>query len=84
MNVRVEGQLVFNTIAMRLEATLQGLGLAFMPEDVVREHVAQGRLVRVLEDWCEPFSGYHLYYPSRRQSSPAFTLLRETLRYPLY
>ncbi len=82
VNVRVEGQLVFNTIAMRLEAALQGLGLAFMPEDVVREHVAQGRLVRVLEDWCEPFSGYHLYYPSRRQSSPAFTLLRETLRYP--
>ena len=52
------------------------------PEDLVLEHVAQGRLVRVLEDWCEPFSGYHLYYPSRRQSSPAFTLLRETLRYP--
>ncbi|WP_312492175.1 LysR family transcriptional regulator [Pseudomonas cremoris] len=82
LNVRVEGQLVFNTIAMRMEAALQGLGLAFMPEDLVLEHVAQGRLVRVLEDWCEPFSGYHLYYPSRRQSSPAFTLLRETLRYP--
>ncbi|PRA27849.1 LysR family transcriptional regulator [Pseudomonas poae] len=81
VNVRVEGQMVFNTIAMRLQAALQGLGLAFMPEDVVLEHVAQGRLVRVLEDWCEPFSGYHLYYPSRRQSSPAFTLLRETLRY---
>ena len=82
LNVRVEGQLVFNTIAMRMEAALQGLGLAYMPEDLVLEHVAQGRLVRVLEDWCEPFSGYHLYYPSRRQSSPAFTLLRETLRYP--
>ena len=81
LNVRVEGQLVFNTIAMRLDATLQGLGLAYMPEDLVLEHIAQGRLVRVLEDWCEPFSGYHLYYPSRRQSSPAFTLLRETLRY---
>ncbi|MGF6094762.1 LysR family transcriptional regulator [Pseudomonas sp. 18175] len=81
LNVRVEGQLVFNTIAMRLEAALQGLGLAYMPEDLVLEHVAQGRLVRVLQDWCEPFSGYHLYYPSRRQSSPAFTLLRETLRY---
>jgi DNA-binding transcriptional LysR family regulator len=81
LNVRVEGQLVFNTIAMRLDATLQGLGLAYMPEDLVHEHVAQGRLIRVLEDWCEPFSGYHLYYPSRRQSSPAFTLLRETLRY---
>lgn len=82
LNVRVEGQLVFNNIAMRLEAALQGLGLAYMPEDLVQEHVAQGRLIRVLADWCEPFSGYHLYYPSRRQSSPAFTLLRETLRYP--
>ncbi|WP_431494960.1 LysR family transcriptional regulator [Pseudomonas brassicacearum] len=81
LNVRVEGQLVFNTIAMRLEAVLQGLGLAFMPEDLVQDAVAQGRLIRVLEDWCEPFSGYHLYYPSRRQSSPAFTLLREALRY---
>jgi len=82
LNVRVEGQLVFNNIAMRLEAALQGLGLAYMPEDLVQEHVAQGRLIRVLTDWCEPFSGYHLYYPSRRQSSPAFTLLREALRYP--
>lgn len=81
LNVRVEGQLVFNNIAMRLEAALQGLGLAYMPEDLVLEHVAQGRLIRVLADWCEPFSGYHLYYPSRRQSSPAFTLLREALRY---
>ena len=82
LKVRVEGQLVFNNIAMRLEAALQGLGLAYMPEDLVLEHVAQGRLIRVLTDWCEPFSGYHLYYPSRRQSSPAFTLLREALRYP--
>ncbi|KAB0495315.1 LysR family transcriptional regulator [Pseudomonas vancouverensis] len=81
LNVRVEGQAVFNNIAMRLEAVLQGLGLAYMPEDLVLEHVAQGRLVHVLKDWCEPFSGYHLYYPSRRQSSPAFTLLREALRY---
>lgn len=81
LKVRVEGQLVFNNIAMRLEAALQGLGLAYMPEDLVLEHVAQGRLVHVLKDWCEPFSGYHLYYPSRRQSSPAFTLLREALRY---
>jgi len=81
LNVRVEGQMVFNNIAMRLEAALQGLGLAYMPEDLVQEHVAQGRLIRVLADWCEPFSGYHLYYPSRRQSSPAFTLLREALRY---
>ena len=82
LKVRIEGQLVFNNIAMRLESALQGLGLAYMPEDVVRPHVEQGRLIRVLEDWCEPYSGYHLYYPSRRQSSPAFTLLREALRYP--
>jgi DNA-binding transcriptional LysR family regulator len=81
LKVRVEGQLVFNNIAMRLEAALQGLGLAYMPQDLVQEHIAQGRLIHVLADWCEPFSGYHLYYPSRRQSSPAFTLLREALRY---
>ncbi|MBO4968566.1 MAG: LysR family transcriptional regulator [Pseudomonas sp.] len=82
LNVRIEDQLVFNNIAMRLESVLQGLGLAYMPEDVVRPYIEQGRLIRVLEDWCEPYSGYHLYYPSRRQSSPAFTLLREALRYP--
>lgn len=82
LKVRVEGQLVFNNIAMRLEAALQGLGLAYMAEDLVQAHVADGRLIRVLADWCEPFSGYHLYYPSRRQSSPAFTLLRDALRYP--
>ncbi|WP_313054419.1 LysR family transcriptional regulator [Pseudomonas lopnurensis] len=82
LKVRVEGQLVFNNIAMRLEAALQGLGLAYMAEDLVQAHVAEGRLIRVLDDWCEPFSGYHLYYPSRRQSSPAFTLLRDALRYP--
>lgn len=82
LKVRVEGQLVFNNIAMRLDAALQGLGLAYMAEDLIQTHVAEGRLIRVLADWCEPFSGYHLYYPSRRQSSPAFTLLRDALRYP--
>ncbi|WDH25562.1 LysR family transcriptional regulator [Pseudomonas chlororaphis] len=81
LKVRVEGQLVFNNIAMRLDAALKGLGLAYMPEDLVLAHVEQGRLIRVLADWCEPFSGYHLYYPSRRQSSPAFTLLRDALCY---
>lgn len=81
LKVRVEGQLVFNNIAMRLEAALQGLGLAYMAEDLVQAHIDEGRLIRVLADWCEPFSGYHLYYPSRRQSSPAFTLLRDALRY---
>ena len=79
VNVRVSGQLVFNTIAMRLESALQGLGLAYIPEDLVMTHIAEGRLVRVLDDWCEPFTGYHLYYPSRNQSSPAFKLLRDAL-----
>lgn len=82
LKVRVEGQQVFNNIAMRLQAALQGLGLAYMPEDLVLSYVAEGRLVQVLEDWCEPFTGYHLYYPSRRQASPAFTLFRDALRYP--
>lgn len=82
LKVRVEGQLVFNNIAMRLDAALKGLGLAYMPEDLVQDHLNEGRLIRVLSDWCEPFPGYHLYYPSRRQSSPAFTLLRDALRCP--
>ncbi|WGF89555.1 LysR family transcriptional regulator [Marinivivus vitaminiproducens] len=81
LKVRVEGQLVFNTSALRLEAALAGLGIAYMPEDQVAPHVAQGRLVRVLKDWCPPFPGYHLYYPSRRQASPAFTLMVDALRY---
>jgi len=81
LKVRVEGQLVFNNIAMRLDAVLKGLGLAYMPEDLVQAYIAKGRLIRVLADWCPPFSGYHLYYPSRRQSSPAFALLRDALRY---
>jgi len=81
LKVRVEGQLVFNNIAMRLDAVLKGLGLAYMPEDLVQVHVTKGRLIRVLADWCPPFSGYHLYYPSRRESSPAFALLRDALRY---
>jgi DNA-binding transcriptional LysR family regulator len=81
LKVRVEGQLVFNNIAMRLDAALNGLGLAYMPEDLVLEHIESGRLVRVLADWCPPFPGYHLYYPSRRQTSPAFTLVRDALRH---
>ncbi|TCR91936.1 LysR family transcriptional regulator [Rhizobium sp. BK376] len=81
VKVRTEGQLVFNNIALRLNAALAGLGLAFLPEDVVLPHLEEGRLVRLLEDWCPPFPGYHLYYPSRRQSSPAFALLVDALRY---
>ena len=81
LKVRVEGQLVFNNIALRLEAALAGCGLAFLPEDLVRPHLADGRLVQVLADWCQPFSGYHLYYTSRRQPTPAFALLVDALRY---
>ncbi len=81
LKVRVEGQLVFNSIGLRLNAALAGFGLAYLPEDQVQPHLADGRLIRVLADWCPPFSGYHLYYPSRRQPSPAFALLVEALRY---
>lgn len=81
VNVRGEGQLVFNNIGMRLSSALDGLGLAYMPEDLVLPYVAEGRLVRVLEDWCPAFPGYHLYYPSRRYASPAFALLVNVLRY---
>jgi DNA-binding transcriptional LysR family regulator len=81
LKVRVEGQLVFNTTIQILNAALAGLGLAYVPEGLVKPHLARGRLKRVLEDWCPPYSGYHLYYPSRRQSSAAFALLVDALRY---
>lgn len=81
VKVRGEGQLVFNTLAMRLHSALDGLGLAYVPEDQALPHVHQGKLVRVLEDWCPPFPGYHLYYPSRRHSSPALSVLVDVLRY---
>jgi DNA-binding transcriptional LysR family regulator len=81
LRVRVEGQLMFNTTALILKAALAGFGLAYLPEDQVQAHLAEGRLARVLEDWCPPFSGYHLYYPSRRQHTAAFALLVEALRY---
>jgi DNA-binding transcriptional LysR family regulator len=81
LKVRVEGQLIFNNAAMRLRSVLAGLGLAYLPEDQARPLIVDGRLIRVLADWCPPFQGYHLYYPSRRQSSPAFALLVEALRY---
>ena len=81
VKVHVEGQLVFNGTFQMLNAALDGFGLAYLPEDLVQSHLAKGRLTRVLEDWCPPFSGLHLYYPSRRQSSPAFALLVDALRY---
>lgn len=81
VKVRGEGQLVFNSLALRLRSALDGLGIAYLPEDQALRHVAEGRLVRVLEDWCPPFPGYHLYYPSRRHSSPALALLVDVLRH---
>ncbi|MBI1686759.1 LysR family transcriptional regulator [Caulobacter hibisci] len=81
VKVRVDGQLIFNTIRQRLDSALQGLGLAYMPEDVAAPCLASGQLVRVLEDWCPPFSGYHLYYPSRRHALPAFSMLLDALRF---
>ncbi|MDR1310336.1 MAG: LysR family transcriptional regulator [Burkholderiaceae bacterium] len=80
LNVRVEGQVVFNTTPHVVSAALAGLGIAFLPEEEFSPHIEQGRLVRVLEDWCQPFAGYYLYYPSRRQLSPAFSLVVDTLR----
>jgi DNA-binding transcriptional LysR family regulator len=81
LRVRVEGQLVFNGTGPMLDAALAGAGLAYVPEDTVRPYLAEGRLIRVLADWCPSYSGYHLYYPSRRQPTPAFTLLVDALRY---
>jgi len=81
LRVRVEGQLVFSAAALIVNAALAGFGLAYLPEEQVRTYLADGRLVRVLADWCQPFSGYHLYYPSRRQPTPAFALLVDALRY---
>lgn len=81
LKVRVEGPLIFNDPRMIRRAALAGFGLAFLPEDHVAGDLADGALVRVLEDWTPPFPGYHLYYPSRRQHSPAFALLLEALRY---
>jgi DNA-binding transcriptional LysR family regulator len=81
LRVRVDGQFTCNGTSQMLHAALAGLGLAYLPEDVAQPHVARGRLKRVLADWCPPFSGYHLYYPSRRQSSAAFALIVDALRY---
>ena len=82
LKVRVDGQLVFNTAALMLNAALEGFGLAYLTEQQVRRHLDNGELVRVLANWCPPFPGYHLYYPSRRQPSAAFAVLVDALRYP--
>ncbi|MCD9116891.1 LysR family transcriptional regulator [Pseudomonas bijieensis] len=80
VNVRVDGQLIFNTSTHIVQGAVAGLGVAYLPEEEFEPHLQEGRLVRVLEDWCPPFSGYYLYYPSRRQPSPAFTLVANALR----
>lgn len=81
LRVRVDGQLTYNTTVQMLNAALAELGLAYVPEGLAQPHIATGHLKRVLEDWCLPYSGYHLYYPSRRQQTPAFALLVEALRH---
>lgn len=80
VNVRVEGQLVFNNLALRVQSALDGLGIAYLPEDAVASHIKSNRLTRVLEEWCPTFSGYHLYYPSRKHT-PALSVLIDKLRY---
>jgi len=79
-NVRVNGQLIFNTSSHVIDAALAGLGIAFLPEEEFGTLIEEGRLVRVLEPWCRPFPGYYLYYPSRKQQSPAFSLVVDALR----
>lgn len=81
LNIRVDGQLTFNSMRPMVAAAMQGFGIAFLPEDSVREDIRSGRLVQVLDEWCPQFSGYHLYYPTRRQNSPAFQVVADALRY---
>ncbi len=81
VNVRVDGQFAVSSLELARKAALDGLGLAYLPDDMVQEHIVRKQLVRVLEDWCEPFPGYHLYYPSSRQHAPAFAVFLEALRF---
>ncbi|MCL6377845.1 LysR family transcriptional regulator [Pectobacterium brasiliense] len=82
IKVRVEGQLTMNSLRQRIDAARIGLGLAYVPEDSVQNDIASGRLIGVLTEWCPPFPGYYLYYPSRKQHTTAFSLFVEALRYP--
>ncbi len=81
LKVRVTGQWIYNSISPIIRAATAGQGLAFVPDDAVTDHIADGKLVRVLDDWCQPYTGYHLYYPSRRQASGALAVIVEALRY---
>jgi DNA-binding transcriptional LysR family regulator len=80
--VRVDGRLVFNSVPMVIQAAVDGFGIAYCQLDRVADLIAEGKLEWILDDWCPPFPGYHLYYPSRRQQSPAFALIVQALRYP--
>ena len=81
LRAHVQGQLAFNMGTHILRAALAGCGLAYLPEDMVKTPIASGELLPVLSEWCQPFPGYHLYFPTRRQTAPAFKLLVEALRY---
>jgi DNA-binding transcriptional LysR family regulator len=81
LNVRVDGQFICNDVPMIIDAAVSGLGLTCLPDDHLGPLVKEGKLISVLEDWSPPFPGYHLYYPSRRLASPAFSLLVNALRY---
>jgi DNA-binding transcriptional LysR family regulator len=81
LHVNVHGQFIFNTTPQMLDAAIEGYGLAYLPSDLAAPHLAKGRLASVLEEWCPTVPGYHLYYASRRQTSPAFALIIEALRY---
>ncbi|MBK7279581.1 LysR family transcriptional regulator [Candidatus Aalborgicola defluviihabitans] len=81
LNVRVDGQVVFNSTPHIVLAALEGLGIAFLPEEEFAPHIEHGQLLRVLQDWCTPFDGYYLYYPSRRQPTPAFSRVVDALRF---
>ena len=81
LKVRVDGQLTFNSIFQVRDAALEGYGLAYIPEDLARPYLSKGQLTWVLQEWSPPWPGYHLYYPSRRQSSPAFALIVDALRH---
>jgi DNA-binding transcriptional LysR family regulator len=81
INIRVDGPLILSSTSLILRAAINSLGIAYLLEDFATEYLRTGKLVRVLGDWCSPFGGYRLYYPSRRQHSAAFALLVEELRY---
>ncbi|MBM6550408.1 LysR family transcriptional regulator [Marinomonas ostreistagni] len=81
LNVNVDGQMTFNSVEQIRRAALADFGIAFLPEDIFAQDFAEGKLVRVLQDWCPPFTGYHLYFPNRMRSSPAFDIVIDALRH---